>query len=1010
MRDLDGALSSSTLTINLTGTNDAPVVTGDNIASLHEDEFPLLQRGELTASDPDAGATQTWSIVGGTPANQDFTFSMDEFRIVRNNQLFFDDNFNDNLAPPNAPNIVGGGSTSYGVGGSFFETADRLLLVGTNSTLSAVNINGLPSAGVNATLNTDISANPNAGLKSNQSFTVEGRFDLAMPIDVRDQYGIRLTDSTSPTSGDSVVSLAVRRDADGVFVNLSDLNFVTATGTPIQRIALNPLAGDDQIVLRLSHDPLNTGIISAAFDLIDNGMVTSTTLFSSTGTIFEGENWTRAQIIANGAPETISVRQGTYSTLSVDQDGDWVARTRNGQTAVQALAEGETVTETFQVQVTDQHGASDTETVTVTVTGENDAPIITGGTTTGSVQEDGNEFASGALNATDVDNGATRTWSVVGEAGPHVADYRFELDNFKVTKNGNPLFEDTFGDGNPPPSAPNFIPNNTPTSYAIDAGNVFSEANGRVIMDASVGTTPVAIGQGVGHFATLNSNIDPNDTNLGLKSNHDFVVEGRFDLILPDIGERYGVRFTDNAGPSHPGDDAISLSVTRELDGSLRVTLGELDFVADTTTPISSVLLNPAAGDDQIVLRLTHQASNPGVLTASFDLMDNGVVTSSAVPLPGFGQIFGTETPGNPGDNENWTRAQFISADTTPVAHYGTLTINQSGGWNYDLANESTQVQALAEGETVIDTFTVQVTDEHGASDTETINITVTGENDAPVIVGGQFTGNVQENGPQSVANGTLTAFDIDHGATRTWSIVGGPVPDVADYHFLIDNFSVMRNSTFWYNDDFGDGIEPPSGGFFFPNTPNQSVGTYSVPPGVIIETGGRAILDGHDPASPFSFGSGVGHFVALNSNTSNSPADLGSGLKVDDDFTVEGRFELITPDSNQNYGIRVTDSNGSNLGDDTIQLTVQASPAGGLFLNMSRINFVNQTTTFIGSTQIHPQPGDDQIVLRLHHQASNPGVITASYELLDNGIVTGGGGHPGSAQIFGLEHAGQPG
>ena len=437
------------------------------------------------------------------------------------------------------------------------------------------------------------------------------------------------------------------------------------------------------------------------------------------------------------------------------------------------------------------------------------------------------------------------------------------------------------------------------------------------------------------------------------------------------------------------------------------MTLGELDFVADTTTPISSVLLNPAAGDDQIVLRLTHQASNPGVLTASFDLMDNGVVTSSAVPLPGFGQIFGTETPGNPGDNENWTRAQFISADTTPVAHYGTLTINQSGGWNYDLANESTQVQALAEGETVIDTFTVQVTDEHGASDTETINITVTGENDAPVIVGGQFTGNVQENGPQSVANGTLTAFDIDHGATRTWSIVGGPVPDVADYHFLIDNFSVMRNSTFWYNDDFGDGIEPPSGGFFFPNTPNQSVGTYSVPPGVIIETGGRAILDGHDPASPFSFGSGVGHFVALNSNTSNSPADLGSGLKVDDDFTVEGRFELITPDSNQNYGIRVTDSNGSNLGDDTIQLTVQASPAGGLFLNMSRINFVNQTTTFIGSTQIHPQPGDDQIVLRLHHQASNPGVITASYELLDNGIVTGGGGHPGSAQIFGLSTPG---
>ena len=130
-------------------------------------------------------------------------------------------------------------------------------------------------------------------------------------------------------------------------------------------------------------------------------------------------------------------------------------------------------------------------------------------------------------------------------------------------------------------------------------------------MDAAVGTPPVAIGPGSGTSRRSNSNIDPNDTNLGLKSNHDFVVEGRFDLILPDIGERYGVRFTDNAGRVHPGDDAgYSRSRSRaRRDGSLRVTLDELDFVADTRTPISSVLLNPAAGDDQIVLRLTHQAS-----------------------------------------------------------------------------------------------------------------------------------------------------------------------------------------------------------------------------------------------------------------------------------------------------------------------------------------------------------------------------------------------------------------
>ena len=52
---------------------------------------------------------------------------------------------------------------------------------------------------------------------------------------------------------------------------------------------------------------------------------------------------------------------------------------RNGQAAVQALAEGETVTETFNVQVTDDDGRRvTTQPVTVDVTGTNDAPVITG--------------------------------------------------------------------------------------------------------------------------------------------------------------------------------------------------------------------------------------------------------------------------------------------------------------------------------------------------------------------------------------------------------------------------------------------------------------------------------------------------------------------------------------------------------------------------------------------------------------------------------------------------------
>src|SRR5439155_417868 len=58
--------------------------------------------------------------------------------------------------------------------------------------------------------------------------------------------------------------------------------------------------------------------------------------------------------------------------------------------AAQYLGEGQTVTETYTVTVSDGHGGTTTQDVVVTITGSNDAPTIVGaGTTaTGAVVED----------------------------------------------------------------------------------------------------------------------------------------------------------------------------------------------------------------------------------------------------------------------------------------------------------------------------------------------------------------------------------------------------------------------------------------------------------------------------------------------------------------------------------------------------------------------------------------------------------------------------------------------
>ncbi len=80
-----------------------------------------------------------------------------------------------------------------------------------------------------------------------------------------------------------------------------------------------------------------------------------------------------------------------------------------------------------------------------------------------------------------------------------------------------------------------------------------------------------------------------------------------------------------------------------------------------------------------------------------------------------------------------------IDTDSTPATRtgtYGDLVIDAATGkWTYTLDNSRAATQALKAGDSVTDTFTARVTDEHGAYSEQDITITVTGTNDAPVAV-----------------------------------------------------------------------------------------------------------------------------------------------------------------------------------------------------------------------------------------------------------------------------------
>ena len=184
-------------------------------------------------------------------------------------------------------------------------------------------------------------------------------------------------------------------------------------------------------MLRLSYDHnsyVNAtagGSVTASFDLLTNGVVTSTTTFSTLGTIFVGEDWTRVMLVgqSNQSESGVYKKAGTYGTLTLAQDGQWHYFLADHQGNVQALAQGQTATDTFTVQVSDGQGGTATRQIVETVTGVNDAPKVSAAVTASVAEGTGGATFTLLQNASDVDAGAVLhvanlVWTETGSGLP----------------------------------------------------------------------------------------------------------------------------------------------------------------------------------------------------------------------------------------------------------------------------------------------------------------------------------------------------------------------------------------------------------------------------------------------------------------------------------------------------------------------------------------------------------------------------------------------------------------
>ncbi|MEI7748025.1 MAG: VCBS domain-containing protein [Chlorobiaceae bacterium] len=163
--------------------------------------------------------------------------------------------------------------------------------------------------------------------------------------------------------------------------------------------------------------------------------------------------------------------------------------------------------------------------------------------------------------------------------------------------------------------------------------------------------------------------------------------------------------------------------------------------------------------------------------------LDNGQVVPNGMGVDGLTYVTGTLSAT---DVDNNATHSWSISDQTPTTSYGTMTINASGKWDYALNNYLLATQALREGDVVIETFTARVTDDQGAYVDQTVTITINGTNDVPVVANdaSSLDGIVTEAGNldngtvvsgTSTASATLSASDVDTGATQLWSLIGKP-------------------------------------------------------------------------------------------------------------------------------------------------------------------------------------------------------------------------------------------
>ena len=468
-----------------------------------------------------------------------------------------------------------------------------------------------------------------------------------------------------------------------------------------------------------------------------------------------------------------------YGKLTLDPaTGQWTYALNNASDKVQQLNAGETKVETFEVTVTDEHGATSTQTISVTITGTNDIPVID--TDQSNFHLDFKE--QGVYQPSENGDGNTPTTPGGTGEGQHqtgtLSGRIFASDADKENGAGS-------------------------TEHDVNKLNFHVEHAGSSLTDGGASTTVTGTGApGTGDvvyaytsaYGTLTFRADGSyEYTLNNKNPGEAGADGNAvnNLSLGQtVTETFTVYVTDaQTGRSVPQTITVTINGTNDVP--------TLDLSNDNLNDLLGGDGNLHVVEDGVGRdNANTPTDDPGKENTPFTghTTDTGTASGNDVDaghILHFGAAAGDRT------GEAFDPSVFNTADSTATGgaassvvaggQYGSLTINSNGSYTYAMKGEGenvsfeldgktyTSLDQLAEGDTIYETFTIYVRDEHNAWTAKTVTVAIHGTNDIPTldITGSDW--NITQGGDLSI-DGTFTVTDNDRdaGTDQAFHIAGG--------------------------------------------------------------------------------------------------------------------------------------------------------------------------------------------------------------------------------------------